>query len=425
MRRRSHEDTSVELNLHSSVFAAMSGSTRRRAIPIRGREASGWVVYDPSVVRFIHTGDWQLGMTRHFLDADAQARFSAARIEVIKKIGQLAGERDCSFVIVCGDVFETNHVERQVIVRALDAMAESPDVKFYLLPGNHDPLTASSVFTSQTFVSRRPENVEVLGVEGTTEVEAGVQLVSAPWTSKAPLEDLVSRAISNASAGNGIRIAVGHGAVDILSPDASDVSLIQVETLESALANTQLHYVALGDRHSTTSVGKSGRVWYSGAPEPTDYREVDPGNVLIVEIENGEIEVTSVPVGKWEFRSLEFDLQSGEDIDYLESELSDLDSKSVSIVQLILVGQLSLGDKMRLDAILEHFADLFASLNTWERHSDLVVLPDDDDFTSLGLSGFAQDALDDLVKLAEDDQAEAHIAQEALGLLYRLAGRFA
>jgi hypothetical protein len=27
-------------------------------------------------MRFIHTADWQLGMTRHFLNGDAQPRYS-------------------------------------------------------------------------------------------------------------------------------------------------------------------------------------------------------------------------------------------------------------------------------------------------------------------------------------------------------------
>gem|GEM_PF-6437436 len=38
-------------------------------------------------IRFIHSADWQLGMTRHFLSPDAQARFSQARIDVITSIG--------------------------------------------------------------------------------------------------------------------------------------------------------------------------------------------------------------------------------------------------------------------------------------------------------------------------------------------------
>ena len=379
-------------------------------------------MYHPPMVRFVHTADWQLGMTRHFLDMEAQARLSEARIEAIRKIGQLAVEQDCSFVVGCGDVFESNHVERQVIVRALDAMAETPDVTFYLLPGNHAPLNASSVFQSRTFIDRCPDNVEVLDTEGKTVVGPVVQLIAAPWKSKSPLEDLIYRAISNAAVGDGVHIVVGHGAVDSLNPDDSDPSAISLGDLETAIADGRIQYVALGDRHSTTSVGESGRVCYSGAPEPTAYREVDPGNVLVVELDGGEIVVTPHPIAEWEFHTLDFDLRSADDIDLLESTLSDLGDKSVSIVQLVLVGQLSLGDKVRLDALLEHFSDLFASLNTWERHSDLVVLPDDEDFTSLGLSGFAREALDDLVELATEDGEAAAAAQEALGLLYRLAG---
>jgi DNA repair exonuclease SbcCD nuclease subunit len=95
--------------------------------------------------RFLHSADWQLGMTRHFLEGEAQARFTASsRIEVIGAIGALAAEQGCSFVVVGGDVFESSQVERQVVVRALDTMKATLGVTFYLLPGNHDPLDAAS-----------------------------------------------------------------------------------------------------------------------------------------------------------------------------------------------------------------------------------------------------------------------------------------
>ena len=99
------------------------------------------------MVRFIHTGDWQLGMTRHFLPSDAQARYSEARLDAVRAIAKLAQEERCSFVVVCGDVFDSNHLDRQVVVRALDAMS-SFDVPLYVLPGNHDPANAASVYSS-------------------------------------------------------------------------------------------------------------------------------------------------------------------------------------------------------------------------------------------------------------------------------------
>ncbi len=378
--------------------------------------------YDAAMVRFIHTADWQLGMTRHFLDEEAQARFSEARIEAIRSIGRLATEQSCPFVVVCGDVFETNHVERQVIVRVLDAMADSPDVTFYLLPGNHDPLDASSVFRSATFLDHHPDNVVVLDEEGVTDTGHGARLIAAPWSNKAPLIDLVHRAVSQAPPGDDVTIAVGHGAVDSLSPDDANPALIRLDDLVAAIESGKVHYVALGDRHSTTRVEGSERIWYSGAPEPTAYREIDPGNVLIVEVDHDSIDVSAHRVARWRFHTIESELVGSRDVERLESELSGIEDKSVSIVQLVLVGQISLQDKARLDTILEHFSDLFASLNTWERHSDLVVLPDDRDFASLRLSGFAGDAFDELVERARGGGEDATAVMDALGLLYRLTG---
>ena len=90
-----------------------------------------------SMVKFLHTADWQLGMARHYLGQDAQARFNGARLDVIEKMAKLATEEQCEFVVVCGDVFESNQVQRQVVVRAFERMAAFPQLDFFLLPGNH------------------------------------------------------------------------------------------------------------------------------------------------------------------------------------------------------------------------------------------------------------------------------------------------
>jgi DNA repair exonuclease SbcCD nuclease subunit len=374
------------------------------------------------MVRFLHTADWQLGMTRRYLGADAQPRFSAARVEVVRAIGSLAVARGCSFVVVSGDVFETNQVERQVVVRALDAMAATPEVMFHLLPGNHDPLDASSVFRSPTFLQHRPANVVVLDRAGLHPVAAGVDLVAAPWASKRPLTDLVADAVAEAPLTGNQRIVVGHGAVDHLSPDTANPALIQVAGLEQAVADGRIHYVALGDRHSTTEIGRTGRVWYSGAPEPTDFRETDPGNVLVVEIDHGSISVEPVRVGTWQFVQYDAELAGEADLDVLDSFLDALPNKARTIVRLGLVGQLSLAEKARLDNMLAHHGDLLGCLEAWERRIDLIVLPTEADYGDLELSGFAQAALAELRDRAESQGEEAVVARDALALLMRLRG---
>lgn len=377
------------------------------------------------MTRFVHTADWQLGMTRHFLSAEAQARFDAARLDAVRAVGALAVEQGCGFVVVCGDVFETNHVPRQVVVRALEAMAATPSVTFYLLPGNHDPLDAASVLRSPTFTRHRPDNVVVLDDDVPLEVAPGVQLVAAPWRSKRPVADLVARAVERSVAHAGVpglvRVVVGHGAVDALTPESSDPSLIGLAGLEAALAQGAVHYVALGDRHSTTDVGATGRVWYSGAPEPTDYDETDPGHALVVDVDADHVEVTAHHLATWRFVRHEVDLTGAADCERLDAWLAALAEKDRSIVKVAVVGQLSLADKVRLDEVLDHHADLLGALERCQLRSNLIVLPAVGDFDDLGLGGFAAGALADLRTMARRPDPSAAAAGDALALLYRLA----
>jgi DNA repair exonuclease SbcCD nuclease subunit len=371
------------------------------------------------MVRFLHTADWQLGMTRHFLDADAQPRFSDARIEAIRTIGALAEAERCELVVVCGDVFETNHVDRQAVVRALDAMAATPNIRFFLLPGNHDPLDAASVFRTSTFTAHQPANVVVLDGTEPVAIRPGVELVAAPWTTKRPTVDLVGTAVANLTDDGTVRIVVGHGAFDVDSPDTANPGLLRLAAAEEAIARGRVAYVALGDRHSTTSVGTTDRIFYAGAPEPTDFREIDPGNVLIVEVDHTGCSVTPHRVGTWQFERRTVHLTGASDVDHLDQELRALPHKARTIVKLILIGQLTLLEHARLQTVLAHHGELLASLDHDGAGSDLVVVPDETELATLDLSGFAAAALEDLRVEAVEHHSAA--AQGALGLLVRLA----
>jgi hypothetical protein len=216
-------------------------------------------------------------------------------------------------------------------------------------------------------------------------------------------------------------VVVGHGSTDNLSPDPNDPALLLLDDLEAAIAARRVHYVALGDRHSTTEVGGTGRIWYSGTPEPTAYDEVDPGNVLIVDLSPDTVSVERRRVGTWQFVRRDFDVTSIEDCHKVEQFFEELSDKARTIVKLSLVGQLSLADMDRLEALVDHAAELLGALERWERRSDLVAVPDDVDFGRLGLSGFASAGVEDLRELGTGGGDDALTARDALGLLYRLA----
>jgi len=379
-------------------------------------------------MRFLHTADWQLGMTRHFLNGEAQPRYSASRREALASLGEIAKRTGAEFVVVSGDVFEHNQLAPRDVSQSLEAM-RAIGVPVYLLPGNHDPLDASSVYTSALFVAERPDNVVVLDRAGVHEVRPGVQIVAAPWRSKAPTSDLVGDVLADLPADGVTRVLVGHGGVDILDPDKNKPSLIRMAAVEDALARGAVHYVALGDKHSRTEVGGSGRVWYSGSPEVTNYDDIesDPGHVLVVDIDENDarraVRVESEKVGRWRFVTLRRSVDTDRDIADLDLNLDLLDDKERTVVRLALTGSLTVTDKAKLDECLDRYARLFAALTTWERHTDIAVIPADGEFDDLGIGGFAAAAVDELVATARSEAAEAEDARAALGLLLRLVDR--
>lgn len=376
-------------------------------------------------MKFLHTADWQLGMTRHFLGADAQARYSAARRDAVAALGALARETGAEFVVVAGDVFDANQLAPMVVSQSLEAI-RAIGVPVYLLPGNHDPLDAGSVYTSSLFTRECPDNVTVLDRAGAFPVRQGLEIIAAPWRSKKPTTDLTAEVLAGLSADGTARILVAHGAVSGLDPNDANPAQISMDGLTAALERSAVHYVALGDKHSRTEVGGGGRVWYSGSPEVTNYDHVerDSGHVLVVDIDLEDpahsVTVESRRVGSWRFLTLSHELNNSRDIADLDVNLDQLPDKDRTVVQLALVGTLTVTDRAILDACLDTYSRRFACLDSWERHTNIAVMPSDDEFDDLGIGGFAADAVAELVDTARSDGTDADAARGALALLLRL-----
>ena len=371
-------------------------------------------------IRFIHTADWQLGMTRRYLSGEAQARFSQARVDAIRRISVVAKEEGAAFIVVAGDVFETNQVEPRTVRRTLEALSEV-SVPVYLLPGNHDPLDAASVYRSPTFQSKKPDNVIVLDDSVPRTPIAGIEVIGAPWTSKQALHDPVESVVAGLDPSPGIpRVLVAHGAVrDAFN--GGGPAAIDVDKAEAAIADKRISYLALGDRHSTTSLGTSGRIYYSGSHEPTAYDEVDSGNVLVVELSpDGECTVRSRRVASWRFVVNDVGLDGQQDVEALGRWLEAQPDKANSVVRLTLAGTISLSVDAELQDVLERHRDLFAAVERTTQ-SDLLVRPDDDDFSDMALTGFAAEAVGDLRATASGLGPQAQVASDALALLVRLA----
>ena len=370
--------------------------------------------------RFLHTSDWQLGITRHFLSEGAQERYSQARFDAIRTMGRIAKEEKCHFMLVCGDAFESNQVDRRTVARALEALKEVP-VPVFILPGNHDPLNAASVYRSSTFIDRKPAHLHVIENASPIKVADGVELVGAPWMSKRPIANPIEDALAALSPASGImRICMAHGAVDQLTPDPEAAGVIAVAALERAIAEGKVHFVALGDRHSPTKVGDGDRIWYSGTPEATDFSETQSGFALMVEVGDDHVETKEMQIGQWRFIERgRVDLNSDDDVELLRKALEVVENKERTVIRPTLVGSLSLSQHSVLQSHIIAAKDVFGACDS--RDDDLLVLPDDTDFADLGFSGFADGTVQRLRSKIAEGGDEDVTARDALMLLLRLA----
>lgn len=392
------------------------------------RAADGRGGAPEGAVRFLHTSDWQLGMTRWFLkegDGEAQARYSADRLEAVRRIGRLAQKRGAEFIVVAGDVFESNTLPERDFQRALDAIRELP-VPVYLLPGNHDALDATSIYHRKVFDEVALSGVHVLRDSVPVEVRPGVEIVGAPLTSRSPDSDLLAEALEPLEPTTGVRIAVAHGQVAGFGAEVGET--LSLAAVAEAVGKRTVQYVAVGDSHSTQKLDDAGRMWFSGSPETTDYddKEKHSGNALVVDVwPDREPLVEAAHIGQWDFRAMERDFAGVEDARAWLDELRILSDKSRTCVKYSLRGTLNLIADAELKRGLREIAPSFAALYRRGSGSEITVVPEDGDIGSLGVNGFPLDAAERLKErttdpsLAEEDR---RTAADALALLARLAG---
>ncbi|WP_130864568.1 metallophosphoesterase family protein [Acidipropionibacterium timonense] len=368
------------------------------------------------MTRFLHTSDWQLGRTRDYLsprgDDDPQARYTSARIDAVRELGRLARQEGCAFVLVAGDVFETQNVPASVVTRSLDAIA-SIALPTYLLPGNHDSLEPGTIWDRLTL----PPNAIVVRDDTPLHLPEGIELIGAPLRARHVHTDPLAQVARGLHADGATRILLGHGQLAGLTGDTVSDALIDPEPLRQAIARGALHYVALGDRHIAWPDDPHATIRYSGTQETTSFTEPGRGTVVIVDLTSDGVATRTVEVGTWLHTRVSRRMASDADIDALDADLSAFPRRDRTIVRHDLHGQLTIAQKARLDALLASHGEAFASLEPSEHRSDLVVVPDRSDLAQADLPSWARDAAE---HLAESARAGDRAAVDALTLLHRL-----
>lgn len=354
--------------------------------------------------RFIHTADWQLGLKLRYLNPEKAAQLRLLRFQTVRAIGALAQEQRADAVLVAGDVLDDNALGRDSLQQTSDALRSFGNVPVGLLPGNHDAATEDGALARLEL----PPNVQLLATH--EPVRFGEALIyPCPLTRRHETDDPTAW-LPERAAGEGIRIAVAHGGVINFSGDTESVvpNLINADRV---LAKG-FDYLALGDWHGTFRY--NARAWYPGAPEPTRFKEAEPGGVLIVDIDapGAEPRVERRQIAQTHWLTFEMDMIDDAQVDELRSRLEALPERSQTLVNLRVRGAVSMGARDALEALASEYSERLAYLTA--DLGELQTRPRPEDLATLTAEGFMAAGVERL--LAGGDSADT----EALQLLYRL-----
>ena len=367
--------------------------------------------------RFIHSGDLHLGKRFGQFAGDLPAKLREARHATIGRLAGHARAQGATTILLAGDTFDTETPSPEVRRQALAEMAHHAPIRWVMLPGNHDSLQATRLWS--TLQAEAPGNV-TLAVEATPlDLAPGVVLLPAPCTTRRPGRDLSEWMDGAATSDGAIRIGLAHGAVQSFSEEGSGLDVIAPDRARRA----GLSYLALGDWHGGVEIDPRTR--YSGTPEPDRFKHDRPGEALLVSIDGASAlpEVVPIETGSFSWRTLALDLLDGDDAAArMEALLPEARLKRQALVRLVAGGRTRLEGRTALAAAVENARPDFA----WFEFDDEALATECEagDLDAIDRAGALREAAEAL--LAESGDAarsagEREIARAALGRLYAYA----
>jgi len=362
------------------------------------------------VPRLLHTADWQLGKQYKGLggDPDCRSDLRNERLNAVRRLGGLAMQHAVDAVLVAGDVFDMNEVSDRLVRQTLNTLGQF-SVPWVLLPGNHDPAVAESVWTRIERLGC-PSNVYAAVTRAPILLARDcLAVLPAPLLRRHESADPTEGFASTLTPAGVIRVGLAHGSVKNRLPvEAESHNLIS----DTAAATAHLDYLALGDWHGTFQV--TPNTWYSGTPEPDGFQQQNSGQALLVEIDEvgAPPRIQTLQTGVYRWRRLKVDFRA------VESELVALGEPAGNLVIGMRVeGAISLRERAALDEVIQQWEARVKLLRV--NLATLASAPTEADFDELGRQGFVGNVVERLRAIQLDIKHPDHaIAGAALQRLY-------
>ncbi|PIU22877.1 MAG: hypothetical protein COT13_06100 [Chloroflexi bacterium CG08_land_8_20_14_0_20_45_12] len=311
------------------------------------------------MTKFLHTADWHLGVKHAKLGPNAE-KAREIRIKTIENLMNTAKDNKVDFIIVAGDLFDNNDVDRRLIEVVLNIVRQVAPIPVYILPGNHDPLTRDSLYLDPSWKSL--SNVVIFESNEPLEFpNLNVTLYPCPVVQKQTGNDLTEWIRAKDES---ISIGIAHGNLQIEGYIEDPNFPIDSQRAE----RSGLDYLALGEWHSLFRLegkDKVVRTVYPGTPEATKFGEDKSGKAVIVEVERrGSTPILQeIDIGTLKWEEWTIDVSTISDIKHIEAELVRIKEPGHRVINLHLKGVIDQETASYLDSFESRYSEKFLYFN--------------------------------------------------------------
>lgn len=268
-------------------------------------------------VKFIHTADLHLGSNLHFKfdqKINYQNKFGNPILSSLKKIVNTALEEKVDFIIISGDLFDSN--ERSVnAVNFFNSEAErlkKANIPIYLITGNHDPLKGDNRLFSinENVKIFDSENFEIKNYTRNNELKA--RLIGQSYRGNSDSRKMCNS--FNPPDWGVFNIALLHTQLD---PNNYNYVPCSVKDLKD---KNMIDYWALGHIHQNEVINKNKPVIvYPGIPQGRDFGEKNKKGFYLVELaENQTPKIDFIGSSKYIWKEINLKIDENEKIKTLD-----------------------------------------------------------------------------------------------------------
>ncbi len=366
---------------------------------------------------FLHTADLQIGMAAPGLGPLA-SQVQEARIASLKTILKLGAERKVNFVIIVGDLFETNQVSKKCALEVVNILENASPLLIFILPGNHDYYGPNSVYARSEFL-HLGKHVHIFSERKPYIIpDLDITFYPSPCFETRGNESPINWI--KKQSGTKYHIAIVHGSI----PSRFGGNQAEDEYFpmnEKELRNLGMDYIALGHWHSLHPDPKEesdSPFYYSGTPEPTGFGEKLSGFALLVELGETGRKITPIYTSKYQFIDVQKTVASSTDIDSIQTELSNFPQPENKLIRITLNGIISIALREQIEQLVGEWNAKFPYVRLIE--TGLLLEPSDSDLAEFMKGGIAQSTISLLQRKrdAANSSDKAKYAR-AISLTYR------